>query len=136
MLSVWRNRTGNASVLVCYSGGVDSALVLAVAYRARQPSDRPTAVSPSFAPFEKKAAIAIASPIGARHLWSSHGSTTSYQNDVDRFYCKWSSIRSRRQKVELGVAHHQWREHRRSRRSPTVSSVKNAGCEARSSKPA
>src|SRR5579883_250162 len=56
------------SALVCYSGGVDSALVLAVA--AEVLGDRAvgmTAVSPSLAPFEKEAAVAVAKQIGARH---------------------------------------------------------------------
>src|SRR4051794_4988089 len=56
------------SVLVCYSGGVDSAFVLAVAHEVL--GDRAigmTAVSPSLAPFEKEAAIRIAKQIGARH---------------------------------------------------------------------
>ncbi|MDP9148426.1 MAG: ATP-dependent sacrificial sulfur transferase LarE [Myxococcota bacterium] len=63
-----------ASVLVCYSGGVDSALVLAVAHGVLGPrAVGMTAVSPSLAPFEKEAAIAIASQIGARHeLVGSH----------------------------------------------------------------
>lgn len=56
------------SVLVCYSGGVDSALVLAVAHETLgQRAVGLTAVSPSLAPFEKDAAIAIAAQIGARH---------------------------------------------------------------------
>ena len=57
-----------ARLLVCYSGGVDSALVLAVAHEvlgARAVGM--TAVSPSLAPFEKEAAVAIARQIGARH---------------------------------------------------------------------
>ncbi|MGO9712991.1 MAG: TIGR00268 family protein, partial [Polyangiaceae bacterium] len=48
------------SVLVCYSGGIDSALVLAVAHQAL--GDRAvgmTAVSPSLAPFERDEAIAV-----------------------------------------------------------------------------
>lgn len=56
------------SALVCYSGGVDSALVLAVAHETLgQRVVAMTAVSPSLAPFEKEAAIAIAAQIGARH---------------------------------------------------------------------
>ncbi len=81
------------SVLVCYSGGVDSALVLLVAHRVL--GDRAvgmTAVSPSLAPFEKEAAIAVARQIGARHeLVDSHElERAGYQrNDADRcFYCK------------------------------------------------
>ena len=57
-----------SSVLVCYSGGVDSALVLAVAHEVLgERCIGMTAVSPSLAPFEKEEAIAIAQAIGARH---------------------------------------------------------------------
>src|SRR5579883_2419804 len=55
------------SALVCYSGGVDSAFVLAVAHEVL--GDKAvgmTAVSPSLAPFEKEAAVAVAKQIGAR----------------------------------------------------------------------
>jgi uncharacterized protein len=99
------------SVLVCYSGGVDSALVLAVAHA--ELGDKAigiTAVSPSFAPFEKKAAVAIAQQIGARHVLvdSREIDDPNYQkNDVDRcFYCKSElySITSAK-KIELGVMH-------------------------------
>lgn len=81
------------SVLVCYSGGVDSALVLAVAHaELGEKAIGITAVSPSFAPFEKKAAVAIATQIGARHvLVESHEiDDPRYQkNDIDRcFFCK------------------------------------------------
>jgi uncharacterized protein len=62
------------SALVCYSGGVDSAFVLAVAHEVLGPrAVGMTAVSPSLAPFEKEAAIAVAKQIGARHeLVESH----------------------------------------------------------------
>src|SRR5688500_4117180 len=56
------------SALVCYSGGMDSALVLAVAHE--QLGDRAlgmTAVSPSLAPTERAGAERIARWIGARH---------------------------------------------------------------------
>ena len=81
------------SVLVCYSGGIDSALVLAVAHEALGANAiGMTAVSPSLAPFEKDEAIAIAAQIGARHeLVASHEiDDASYQaNDTDRcFHCK------------------------------------------------
>lgn len=81
------------SALVCYSGGVDSALVLALAHRTLGPQAiGMTAVSPSLAPFEKEAAIAVAQRIGARHeLVESHEiDDPSYQaNDTNRcFYCK------------------------------------------------
>jgi uncharacterized protein len=81
------------SALVCFSGGVDSALVLAVAHEvlgAR--AIGMTAVSPSLAPFEKEAAVAIARQIGARHeLVESHEiERPGYvANASDRcFHCK------------------------------------------------
>jgi uncharacterized protein len=81
------------SALVCYSGGVDSAFVLAVAHEVLGPQAvGMTAVSPSFASFEKEAAIAIASQIGARHvLVESHEmDRPSYvENSPNRcFHCK------------------------------------------------
>ena len=81
------------SVLVCYSGGVDSALVLAVAHDVLgEKAIGMTAVSPSLAPFEKELAVSVARRIGARHeLVESHElEDPSYQaNNSDRcFYCK------------------------------------------------
>jgi uncharacterized protein len=81
------------SALVCYSGGVDSAFVLAVAHEvlgARAVGM--TAVSPSLAPFEKEAAVAVAKQIGARlELVESHEiERPGYvANATDRcFHCK------------------------------------------------
>jgi uncharacterized protein len=81
------------SVLVCYSGGVDSAFVLAIAHEVL--GDRAvgmTAVSPSLALFEKEAAVAVAKQIGARHeLVESHEIERSgyVANGTDRcFHCK------------------------------------------------
>lgn len=81
------------SVLVCYSGGVDSAFVLAVANEVL--GDRAvgmTAVSPSLAPYEKEAAVAVATQIGARHeLVESHEIERAgyVANATDRcFHCK------------------------------------------------
>jgi len=81
------------STLVCYSGGVDSALVLAVAHEVLgHRAVGMTAVSPSLAPFEKEAATAIARQIGARHeLVLSHEiERPGYvANAPDRcFHCK------------------------------------------------
>jgi uncharacterized protein len=81
------------SVLVCYSGGVDSAFVLAVAHEVLGPrAVGMTGVSPSLAPFEKEAAIAVARQIGARHeLVESHEiERPGYvANAPDRcFHCK------------------------------------------------
>jgi uncharacterized protein len=97
------------SVLVCYSGGVDSALVLAVAHaELGDQAIGMTAVSPSLAPYEKQAAIAIAKQIGARHLLvESHEiDDPRYQkNDSDRcFWCKSELYAiTAKKKVELGV---------------------------------
>ena len=82
------------SVLVCYSGGVDSALVLKVAtdVLGAERAVGMTAVSPSLAPYEKELAISVAKRIGARHeLVESHEiDDPDYQrNGPDRcFHCK------------------------------------------------
>src|SRR5580700_9632927 len=81
------------SILVCYSGGVDSAFVLAVAHEelgARAVGM--TAVSPSLAPAEKEEAAAVAAQIGADHrMVASHEieSPGYVANGPDRcFHCK------------------------------------------------
>jgi uncharacterized protein len=81
------------SVVVCYSGGVDSAFVLAVAHRVL--GDRAiglTGVSPSLPSSEREGAIATAKQIGARHvLVETHEiDDPSYAaNPSNRcFYCK------------------------------------------------
>jgi pyridinium-3,5-biscarboxylic acid mononucleotide sulfurtransferase len=84
---------GMGSALVCYSGGVDSAFVLAVAHEVLGPrAVGMTAVSPSLAPFEKEAAVSVARQIGARHeLVESHEiERPGYvANASDRcFHCK------------------------------------------------
>ena len=81
------------SVLVCYSGGVDSALVLAIAHEVLgERAVGMTAVSPSLAPAEKELAISVARRVGARHeLVESHEiDDPDYQrNGPDRcFHCK------------------------------------------------
>ena len=81
------------SVLVCYSGGVDSAFLLAVAHQelgARAVGM--TAVSPSLAPAEREDAEAVARLIGADHrlVESNEIEDPSYvANNPDRcFHCK------------------------------------------------
>jgi uncharacterized protein len=81
------------SVLVCYSGGIDSAFVLAVAHQALGArAVGMTAVSPSLAPFEREEAVAVAEQIGARHelVESKEIDDPSYAaNHTDRcFHCK------------------------------------------------
>jgi uncharacterized protein len=98
------------SVLVCYSGGVDSAFVLAVAHAelgARAVGM--TAVSPSLAPGEREEAAAVAKIIGADHRFveSNEIDDPSYvANAPDRcFHCKSELYRIAADKrVEWGMA--------------------------------
>jgi uncharacterized protein len=81
------------SVLVCFSGGVDSAFVLSVAHEVLgDKAVAMTAVSPSLAPGEKALAIEVARQIGARHelVESLEIEDENYlANRTDRcFYCK------------------------------------------------
>lgn len=98
------------SVLVCYSGGIDSAFVLAVAHRVLgERCIGMTAVSPSLAPFEKEEAVAIAKAIGARHelVDSNEIEDEGYaRNDVDRcFHCKSELYRiSAKKQIDWGLA--------------------------------
>src|SRR5580700_7523847 len=99
------------SVLVCFSGGVDSAFVLAVAHQVL--GDRAvamTAVSPSLAPAERALAIEVAAQIGARHelVESLEIEDESYlQNHSDRcFHCKSELYRLTTEKRPLwGLSH-------------------------------
>lgn len=98
-------------MLVCYSGGVDSAFVLAVAHRVLgERCVGMTAVSPSLASFELEDAARIARSIGARHelVDSNEIENESYaKNDVDRcFHCKSELYRvSAKKQVEWALAH-------------------------------
>jgi len=81
------------SVLVCFSGGIDSALVLKVAHE--QLGDRAvgmTAVSPSLPERERDEALRFAQSLGARHyLVDSHEIERAgyVANGPDRcFHCK------------------------------------------------
>jgi pyridinium-3,5-biscarboxylic acid mononucleotide sulfurtransferase len=102
---------GLGSVLVCYSGGIDSALVLAVAHeQLGQNAIGMTAVSPSLAPSEREEASRLARSLGARHeLIDSHEiERPGYvANGPDRcFHCKSELYEiARRRVAELGFAH-------------------------------
>jgi uncharacterized protein len=81
------------SVLVCYSGGIDSAVVLAAAHRALgRNAVGMTAVSPSLAEHERGDAQRIAGEIGAEHRFveSAELEREGYvANGPDRcFHCK------------------------------------------------
>jgi uncharacterized protein len=93
-LGALRARLGElGSVLVCYSGGVDSAFVLAVAHEVLGAGAiGMTAVSASLAPGEREEATAIARMLGADHrlVDSSEIDDPRYAaNAPDRcFHCK------------------------------------------------
>ncbi|MBK8255514.1 MAG: ATP-dependent sacrificial sulfur transferase LarE [Polyangiaceae bacterium] len=81
------------SVLVCYSGGVDSAFLLAAAHRELgSRAVGMTAVSPSLAPAERDEAVDLARAIGADHrlVESKEMEDPDYvKNAPDRcFHCK------------------------------------------------
>jgi len=81
------------SVLVCYSGGIDSALVLAVAHaELGERAVGMTTVSPSLPASERADAARIAQGVGARHVFvESHEiERPDYvKNAPDRcFHCK------------------------------------------------
>jgi uncharacterized protein len=81
------------SALVCYSGGVDSAFVLAVAHEVLGPrAVAMTAVSPSLLPLELEEASAVARALGADHrlVESREIDDEGYRkNHTDRcFHCK------------------------------------------------
>jgi len=98
------------SVLVCYSGGVDSAFVLAAATRELgQRAVGMTAVSPSLPPGELEQAEALARSIGALHrvVQSHEMDDPNYvANASDRcFYCKSELYRIAQSKqAEWGLA--------------------------------
>ncbi len=90
-LRAWFRQAG--SVLVCFSGGTDSAVVLAVA--TAELGERAvalTAVSPSLAKSEEEDAIRLAESLGAVHrlVATDELSRPEYaKNDPDRcFHCK------------------------------------------------
>ena len=92
--AVARALTGHGRVGVAFSGGVDSAVLLAVAVRAlgRDAAPALLAVSPSLASSERRAAHATADAVGAALVeFATHeGERPEYRaNDVDRcFHCK------------------------------------------------
>lgn len=98
------------SVLVCYSGGVDSAFLLAAAHAELGASAvGMTAVSPSLAPAEREGAIELARAIGADHrlVESNEIEDPDYvKNAPDRcFHCKSELYRiAARKREEWGLS--------------------------------
>jgi uncharacterized protein len=100
------------SVLVAFSGGADSAFLLAAAARAlgAERVMAATAVSPSLATAELPAAVAFAEGLGVRHLTpgTDELSREGYRaNGADRcFHCKATLLDTLRPlAAELGLAH-------------------------------
>jgi len=99
------------SVLVCYSGGLDSAFVLAVAHaELGERAVGMTAVSPSLPESEKADAQRIAEALGAAHRFVSSNEIERpgyVQNAPDRcFHCKTELYEIAEQKrLEWGLAH-------------------------------
>lgn len=90
------------SLLVCFSGGVDSAFLLAVAHQVLGTRAAGlTAVSPSLAPTERREAEDLAREIGARHIVvESHeiDDPNYAANPINRcYYCKSELYRIARQ---------------------------------------
>ena len=99
------------SVVVCYSGGLDSGFVLAVAHE--ELGDRAiglTAAGPALAPSEKLDATRFANQVGAAHLFVDAGESRLVDyvaNGPDRcFHCKSALYRMAEQvRRERGFAH-------------------------------
>jgi len=93
-LAALKNRLQElGSVLVCYSGGVDSALLLAISHRVLGTKAVAfTAISPSLAAVEQDAAVSLARELGVEHhlVQSQEMQDEAYcANDDHRcFYCK------------------------------------------------
>jgi pyridinium-3,5-biscarboxylic acid mononucleotide sulfurtransferase len=98
------------SVIVCYSGGVDSAFLLAAALRADVRTIALTAASPSLLGSELAEAKRFAAAVGADHrvVESKEIEVEGYQrNATDRcFYCKTELYEiAERKRGEWGVDH-------------------------------
>jgi uncharacterized protein len=123
------------SVLVCYSGGIDSAFVLAVAHAELGPrAIGMTAVSPSLSEGEKADAARIAQKLGADHRFvESHElERPGYvQNGPDRcFHCKselYEIAEAKRREWQLAVVVNGTNRDDLGDYRPGLEAAKNAG---------
>jgi len=123
------------SVLVCYSGGIDSAFVLAVAHAELGPrAVGLTAVSPSLSESEKADAARIAQKLGADHRFvESHElERPGYvQNGPDRcFHCKselYDIAEAKRREWQLAVVVNGTNRDDLGDYRPGLEAAKNAG---------
>jgi len=123
------------SVLVCYSGGIDSAFVLAVAHAELGPrAVGMTAVSPSLSEGEKEDAARIAAKLGAAHRFvASHElERPGYvQNGPDRcFHCKselYDIAEAKRQEWQLAAVVNGTNRDDLGDYRPGLEAAKNAG---------
>ena len=101
---------GLGSALVAYSGGVDSALLLALAVEALgEKAVAFTALSPAVPPDELDGARGVARQLGARHVEKESGELEDpryAKNPVNRcYYCKTELYTLARQEAEkLGLS--------------------------------
>ena len=123
------------SVLVCYSGGIDSAFVLAVAHaELGERAVGMTAVSPSLSDGEKEDAARIAQKLGAAHRFvESHElERPGYvQNGPDRcFHCKselYDIAEAKRREWQLAVVVNGTNRDDLGDYRPGLEAAKNAG---------
>jgi len=123
------------SVLVCYSGGIDSAFVLAVAHAELGPrAIGMTAVSPSLSDGEKADAARIAQKLGAdqRFVESHELERPGYvQNGPDRcFHCKselYEIAEAKRREWQLAVVVNGTNRDDLGDYRPGLEAAKNAG---------
>jgi pyridinium-3,5-biscarboxylic acid mononucleotide sulfurtransferase len=123
------------SVLVCYSGGIDSAFVLAVAHaELGERAIGMTAVSPSLSDGEKEDAAQIARKLGAAHRFvDSHElERPGYvQNGPDRcFHCKselYDIAEAKRREWQLAVVVNGTNRDDLGDYRPGLEAAKNAG---------
>ncbi|MFL5477961.1 MAG: ATP-dependent sacrificial sulfur transferase LarE [Gemmatimonadaceae bacterium] len=92
LIDAIRTAAGNRVAYVCYSGGVDSTVVLAASVRAGVETNALLGVSPSLAAAERADAHRVASEIGARveEVETNEMDLAGYRaNAGDRcYYCK------------------------------------------------